>query len=154
VIDRVRNRRRSADNADFADAFDAERIDLVILFFNENYVDRMHIRIYRHMIVGKVVGHESAEPVIGRRLFMQRHPDTADHGAENLAARDFRIENAARRYRVDHARDANDAKLLVDLDLGEYRRVRGMRVLAVLIRLGAGFPFNPVDVAGTHRVCD
>src|SRR4029450_13028885 len=124
VIDRVRNRRRSADNADFADALDAERIDLVILLFDENYVDRMHIRIYRHMIVGKVGGHESPEPVIGRHLFMQRHPDTADHSAENLAARDFRIKDATGRHSAEHSRGANDTHLLVDTDTRVARRVR------------------------------
>ena len=41
------------------------------------------------MIVGEIVGHESAEPVVGRGLLVQRHADAADHRAENLAAATF-----------------------------------------------------------------
>ena len=64
------------------------------------------------------------EPVIGDGLLMQRHADAADHGAENLATRELRVEDAAGRHRADHARDPDDAKLFIDLDLGEHRRMR------------------------------
>jgi xanthine dehydrogenase YagR molybdenum-binding subunit len=43
-------------------------------------VDRLHIRIRGDVIVGEIVGHEPAEPVVGRRLLVQRHADAADHG--------------------------------------------------------------------------
>src|SRR5262249_9979356 len=36
MIDRIRDRGGGADDADFADLFDAERIDLVILLFDED----------------------------------------------------------------------------------------------------------------------
>src|SRR5712691_3310258 len=36
--------------------------------------------------------------------------------------------HAAGRHCVDHARDPNDTKLLVDLDLGEHRRVRASQM--------------------------
>ena len=39
MIDRIRDRSGGADDADFADAFDTERIDLVILFFDEDHID-------------------------------------------------------------------------------------------------------------------
>jgi hypothetical protein len=39
TVDRVRDRRRSSDNADFTDAFDAEWIDFVVLLFDEDHVD-------------------------------------------------------------------------------------------------------------------
>src|SRR5215831_14656168 len=124
MIDRIRHGRRGADDADFADAFDTERIDLVILLFDEDDVDRVHVRIHRHVIVGEIMAHEAPEPVIGDGLLMQRHADAADDGAENLAARELRVEDAAGRHRADHARDPDDAKLFIDLDLGEYRRMR------------------------------
>ena len=54
-------------------------------------VDRLHIRIRGDVIVGEIVGHEPPEPMVGRGLLMQRHPDASDHGAENLAAGDLRI---------------------------------------------------------------
>ena len=104
VIDRIRDRRRGADDADLADAFDAERIDLVVLLLDEDHVDCVYVGIHRHVIVGEIVGHEAPEPVVGRGLLMQRHADAADHGAENLAACRLRIEDAAGRHRADHAR--------------------------------------------------
>ena len=54
MIHRIGYRCRSANDADFANAFDAERIDLVILLFDENHVDRLHVRIHWHMIVGEI----------------------------------------------------------------------------------------------------
>ena len=39
MIDRIRDRRRGTDDADFADAFDTERIDLVIPFFDKDHID-------------------------------------------------------------------------------------------------------------------
>src|SRR5262245_8768575 len=89
MIDRIRHGRRGADDADFADAFDTERIDLVVLLLDEDDIDRVHVRIHRHMIVGEIMAHEAPEPVIGDGLLMQRHADAADDGAENLAARSF-----------------------------------------------------------------
>src|SRR5262249_44974625 len=102
----------------------------------------------------EIVRHEAPEPVVGCGLLVQRHTDTPDHRAENLAARDLRIEDATGRDRTDHARDADDAKLFVNPDLGEYGRVREMREFTVLIRFDARLFLDPVDLAGPHRVCD
>ena len=70
MINGIGDRRRGSDDSDFADAFDSERIDLVVLFIDENHVDRMHIRVYRHVIIGKIVSHKTAESMIGQRLFV------------------------------------------------------------------------------------
>ena len=42
----------------------------------------MDIRVYRYMIIGKIVGHKTAESIVGQRLFVQRHSNAADHRAE------------------------------------------------------------------------
>ena len=70
-------------------ALDAEGIDLVILLIDEDHIDRPHVRVHRHMIVGEIMGHESPEAMIGRGFLVQRHTDAPDHRAENLTARDF-----------------------------------------------------------------
>src|SRR5262249_28692750 len=93
----------------------------------------------------EIVRHEAPEPVVGCGLLVQRHTDTPDHRAENLAARDLRIEDATGRDRTDHARDADDAKLFVNPDIGEYGRVREMREFTVLIRFDARLFLDPVD---------
>ena len=121
MIDRIGDRRRGPHDADLAYAFDAERIDLVILLLNEDHVDRMYVGIHRHVILGKTMIHEAPEPMIGRGLLVQRHADASDHGPENLAAGNLGIENAAGRHRADHARDPNDPELRIDPHLGEHR---------------------------------
>src|SRR5580704_2372628 len=63
VEDRIGDRRRRADDADFAHALDAERVDLVVLLLDEDHVDRGHVRVGGHVIIGEVMGHEAAEPV-------------------------------------------------------------------------------------------
>jgi len=49
MVDRVRNRRRSSDNADFTDALDAEWIDFVVLPFDDDHVDRVNIAFTKHI---------------------------------------------------------------------------------------------------------
>src|SRR4029077_11313238 len=58
VIDCIGDRRRGSDDSDFTDAFDPERIDLVVFLIDEDHVDRMYIRVYRHVIIGKIMGHK------------------------------------------------------------------------------------------------
>src|SRR5262249_54075671 len=70
MIDRIRDCGRRADNADFANTFDPKWIDLIVLLFDEDHVDRMHVGIHRHVVVGEIVGHESSEPVVGGSLLM------------------------------------------------------------------------------------
>ena len=55
VIDGVGYRRRRAYDTDLAHALHPERIDLVVLLVDEDHVDRVHIRIDRHVIVGEIV---------------------------------------------------------------------------------------------------
>jgi hypothetical protein len=50
---------------------------------------------------------------------VQRHADAPDHAAQYLAARRLGLENAAGRYRTDHAGDTDDAELFVHLHFRE-----------------------------------
>ena len=124
VIDRIGDRRGDADNADFADALDAERIDQVVRLVDEDDLDIVHIGIHGHVVFGDVGVHDAAEIMIDQRLLVQRHADSADDGAHDLAVRRLGVEDAAGRDRADHAGDADHAELFVDLHLGENRRVR------------------------------
>src|SRR3984893_16850935 len=83
---------------------------------------------------------------------MHRHADAADHGAENLARSKLGIKNAASCHGVHDARYTDDLDLLVDLDLGENRRMRVVGIFAFLVRLGSYLLFNAVDSAGAHGV--
>ena len=95
VVDCIGNSRRGAYDADLANALDAELVNLLVPLIDEDHVDRLHVRIRGNMVVGEIVRHEPAEPVVGRRLLVQRHADAADYGAENLARGNLRIENTA-----------------------------------------------------------
>src|SRR5208283_374139 len=118
MVDRVRNRRRNADNADLAEPLDAERIAVVWLV-DEDDPDVMYIGIYRHMILGEIAVHETAISVVDHALFVQRHADTPDHAAQDLAARGLGVQDTPGGNRADDARDANHAKLLVNLNLSK-----------------------------------
>ena len=52
---------------------------------------------------------------------MQRHTDAPHDTAHNLAVSRFCIQDAPGGDRVDDAGDADDAELLVDLNLGKNR---------------------------------
>src|SRR5262245_63806814 len=67
VVNRVRNCRRDADNADLAEALDAERIDGVIRLVNEDDLDVVHVSVHWDMILGDVGIHDAAEPMIKDR---------------------------------------------------------------------------------------
>ena len=81
-------------------------------------------------------------------------PRPIDHAAQDLAARGLRVQDLAGGHRIDDARDAHDAQLLVDLDLGEHGRVGvgGIFRLHALVRAGRFLGLDPVDPAGLHRL--
>src|SRR5262249_39171375 len=126
VVDGIGDRGGCTHDADLTDAFDTERVDRRVLLVDEDHVDGPYVGVHGDMIVREIVGHEAAEPVVGRGLLMQRHADATHHGAKDLAGRKLGIEDATCCHRADHARYAYDAKILIDLDFGEYGRVRTM----------------------------
>ena len=83
VIDRVADRGRYPDDAYLADAFDAERIAVVLLIDKDDF-DVVNVRVHRHMVFNICID-DTTELVIDLRLFVQRHADTPDHAAEDLA---------------------------------------------------------------------
>jgi hypothetical protein len=118
VVHRIRNCRRDADNADLAEPLDAEQITVVRLVDKDD-PDVVDVRVHWHMIIGDVGIDDAAEPVIDQRFLVQRHTDTPDHAAQDLAARGLRVQDAPCGNRADDARDADHAELLVNLHLDE-----------------------------------
>ena len=64
VIDCIDDRRRDADDADFAQPLDAERIDDVVRLVDEDHFDVVHVGVHWDMIFGNVRIHDAAEFVI------------------------------------------------------------------------------------------
>ena len=89
MIDRVGDGSSSADDADLADTLHPKGIEMRLHLVDEDHVDVMDIGIHRHMILGEIVIDETAIAVVDHGLFMQRHADTADHGAHDLAVRSW-----------------------------------------------------------------
>jgi hypothetical protein len=86
VIDRIRDRRRDADDANLAQPLDAERIDDVVRLIDEDHLDVVHVGVHRDMIFGNVRIHDAAEFVIEDRFFVQRHADAPNHAAARKPA--------------------------------------------------------------------
>ena len=63
---------------------------------------------------------------------MQRHADTPHHAAHDLAVRGLGVQDASGSDRTDDTRHANDAELLVYLDLGKNCRM-GITGVACLL---------------------
>ena len=92
--------------------------------------------------------------VIDQRFLVQRHADAPHHAAHDLAARGLGVQDAPGRDRADDAGDADDAELLVDLHLGEDRRMRVVRVRRRPGEVGGLLLLDAVHAAVPHRVRD
>ena len=67
VVDRVRNCRRNADGADFAQPLDSKRIDELVRLVDEDHLDILHVRIRRYVLFAVGI-HDAAEPVVKQRF--------------------------------------------------------------------------------------
>ena len=155
VIDRIGDRRRDPDDADLADALDAERIDDRVRLVDEDHLDVVDVGVHRHVVFGEIGIHDPAELVVDQGFLVQRHADAHDHAAQDLAARGLGIEDAPGGNGADHARDPDDAELLVDLDLREYAP---SACCGRISRLASGL-FDACrsrrsTAAVPHRICD
>src|SRR4029077_3161457 len=80
--------------------------------------------------------------------------DAPYHAAHDLAVGGLGVEDAPGRDRADDAGHADDADFLVDLDLGEDRRMRVARIRLRILKAHGAFPLDAVDRAMTHGIRD
>ena len=156
VVDGVGDGRGDGDKGRFTERFGAEGADGIGLFdqyrFDGRNVDEIGnfkgVEIQRQRRAGVGVHGD---------IFQQRVADALNDPADDLAARGFGVDDAARVVRRDVAQNTNGAGVRVDFDLGEMggKRIDDMRLAA-----GAQFCFAdnglvrlaPDDV--THRDFD
>src|SRR6516225_3486836 len=86
VPDSICDGARSAGDADLADALDAERIDMRVVLFDEDRLERGDVGVHRHMILAEIGVHHPSRAVIHDGLLVQREGDAPDHAAIILAA--------------------------------------------------------------------
>ena len=103
------------------------------------------------MVFGDVGVHHATEVVIDQRLLLQRHANTPDHAAHDLAACRLRVRMRPGCDRADNAGDANDAQLLDPLSPrrrppSEY----GAACSASFLELRGTLLLNLIDLAVTH----
>ena len=116
----VRDRTGRAGDPDLADALDAERVDVWIMFLDQERFERRHIGAYRNVVLGQIGVHRTAGPRIHNGLLVQRKRYAPDHSAIELALHHARIDDASGRKGADHARGADLSEIGINLDLGEH----------------------------------
>src|SRR5262245_59674784 len=92
--DSVGHSRRGTDNAQFAETLDAQWIDDGIVLFYEDHFDLADIGVDRHMVFRQAVIDEAPECLIDYGFLVQRHADSPDQAAQNLATCGLGVENA------------------------------------------------------------
>jgi len=84
MIDRIRHRRRSADDADLAQTLYPDWAHDLVVLIDKNHVDLRHVGVHLHVVLGQVVVHEPAQRVVRHALLRQRHAQ-AEHDAPRSA---------------------------------------------------------------------
>ena len=109
-----------------------------------------------HVVLGEIVVHEPAEPVVDQRLLVQRHAEPHHHAAQDLAARGLGVQDPPSGDGADDPGDADHAQLLVDPDLREHGRMRVGRVALLHRPIGLGrlLDLDALDARGAHRLAD
>jgi CO/xanthine dehydrogenase Mo-binding subunit len=126
VPDGIRDRARRAGNADLADPFDAERVDVRIVLLDQDRFERRHVGIHRNVVFGResfadILGRAGLPQIEGRGTGGNPNP-METHGQSDYAM---------------HAHGAVFAEVKVDPDLGQTRATRVVGAFA------AGRIINP-----------
>ncbi len=101
------------------------------------HIEPGHVRMNRNQIVRERAVHDAPQPLVGDRLLVQSHADAADQSANILAAREQRVEDAARGVRGGDPRHPHLGKFRIDADFREHRAVAIRAMSGPLIRLRA-----------------
>src|SRR6516165_9648678 len=112
----------------------------------------LDISVHWHMVLGNVGVHDATEVVVDQCLFMEGHANPPDHAPDDLTGRGFRIDDATGRNRVNNARYADDAELLVHLHFGEDCRVRVARMFVVFFKFNKLFVLDAIHATMPHGV--
>ena len=133
VVDRRRDRGGDAGQADLADPACAKFVDLLVGEVEEMHLDRRHVGVDRHHVVGQIAVDRRAVLRIVRRVLEQRHADSHHDRALDLVAAGQRVEDAARVDDRHHPADAQPSDLRLPGDLDEVTAERVRRELRLWI---------------------
>jgi len=121
VINRIRDGRSRAGDADLAHASRAHRIEGIIRFTNEIGFDRMNVSVHRHVVIGKIArGWQSGDRIVNS-FFLECHPYAHDNPAENLAAACLQINHAPAIHHADPPCNSHERQLRINLHFAKLR---------------------------------
>ncbi|MNN24268.1 hypothetical protein D3C81_1376960 [compost metagenome] len=77
------------------------------------------------MVLRQVVVDDAAQPMVGQRLFVKGHAHTPHHASQDLAGCSLWVDHPSCRHCADHPGHPDGAKVLVNVDFHEHRRMSG-----------------------------
>jgi hypothetical protein len=95
VVDGVGHSCSHAADAQLSDALGLHRRGHRVGLVQEDHVLVRDVGMDRHLVAGQVVVDEEAQPLVDDQFLHQRRTDPHRHGADHLAARGLRVEDAA-----------------------------------------------------------
>ena len=146
---------RESGQADLADPARAELVDLLVRVIEEVHVDRRHVGVDRHDVVGQVAVDRRAVLRVVGRVLEQRHADAHHDRALDLVAAGQRIEDSAGVDDRDDAADAQPGDLRLPGDLDEVAAEGVRRELRLRIaegRLGLAVARDEAQVGAPQHV--
>src|ERR1700680_2124070 len=105
--------RRRPGDSDFANSARAQR-RMFVRYTGVNDVDVRNIHIDRNMILGERWIHDSTPALVEEGFFSQRHADSHDDPAAQLAGSGFWIHHRSAIERAEPSRHAHFARFLLD----------------------------------------
>ncbi len=124
MVDSVRDGRVDPDIAELAQAFDAERVNPIVRFGNENDVDRLDVRVHRDQIVGEIGVDISPCALVQLRRLVESGAQTPDDPAHELAARCPRVHDFPGGEGAERPRNSDLARTRMHAHLNELRAKR------------------------------
>src|SRR5579885_2842746 len=117
----IGNRRSSADDAKFTNAFRPHRVDMRVVLINPGDVDGADIGVGGDVILGKVMVYEVTKAGVKDALLVQGHREAHCHATKQLRASRFGVDDVPGGEDTEQSWHADLAGILVDVDFGELR---------------------------------
>jgi hypothetical protein len=125
--------------------------DIGIGLVEEDHLLVRDVGMDRHLVGSKVVVDEEAVALVDHQILHQGRARAHGHGADHLAARRFRVEDAAGRADRQHAPDAHLAGRGIDGDLDKMPAEGRELSLLVEIADTRSRPRPPARLPWPHR---
>ena len=121
--------RRNADLAKLAHALNSERVDDLVLLFNEYRFVIQNVGVDRHVVVLQIWVHDPPVSMIDFGRFLKRHADSPNYAAEFLTVRSFWVHDLAAGGYLNDSRHTDKPQIRINFDFHELCAVRAGSLL-------------------------